>query len=43
MHPPENFKEMQEINEKPDVNLTLNYVYGYRAKDMRNNIKEIND
>ena len=31
------------MSEKPDVDLTLNYVYGYRSKEMRNNIKEINN
>ncbi len=36
---PTDFKPLRFPDEKPNVTLTLEYVYGYRAKDCRNNIR----
>ena len=46
---PQNFKPLRLFillrlpEKKPNVNLKINYVYGYRAKDCRNNLYYLDD
>ena len=35
---PNNFKALKKAKNKPDATITLDYVFGYRAKDCRNNL-----
>ena len=35
---PSDYKAIRAPSEAPNINLNLEYVYGYRAKDCRNNI-----
>ena len=36
---PDGFQEDPKQKEKPEANLELEYVYGYRCHDARNNLK----
>jgi hypothetical protein len=36
---PTNYKPIRNAEKAPNITLTLEYAYGYRAKDCRNNIR----
>jgi len=39
MKEPSNFKAPTKPHKRPKADLKLEYVYGYRSKDMKNNVR----
>jgi hypothetical protein len=41
--PSEPYFKDQKQSEEPPINLSLEYIYGYRTKDQRNNLRWLSD